>query len=219
LVWDPATEVDITTADGTDDWVPSLTADATGALVVAFARNRCPPPDTCYGIWTTSSTDGVAWTRAAPVIEAGGGLEHHLPAIAQLGGTLTLAWDPYDAAAGVPWEGLGTGAHISLVTSAPGGWTAPRDVTPREPAAVSAFPTLYADHAGAGHVAWLAASATGQAVVERPLAALDQSPAPLPIDGYSPRIVATPTLGIYLAAWVAGPGPDHQIAVRVFARP
>jgi hypothetical protein len=147
------------------------------------------------------------WRRAPPA-----GDRRHRCALA-------LAWDPYDATAGVPWDSVQTGAHIALRTSTPTGWTDPRDVTLRDPAAVSAFPTLYVDHADQWHVAWLAASATGQAVVEQPLAALTGAPSPLPIDGYSPRIVATPTRGVFLAAWVAGVPPDHQIVVRVFAKP
>jgi hypothetical protein len=56
-------------------------------------------------------------------------------------------------------------------------------------------------------------------MVERPIATFTGTPDPLPIEGYSPRIVATPMPGVFLAAWVAGAGPDHQIVVRVFAKP
>jgi hypothetical protein len=219
LSWDPASEVEVTSSSGTDDWVPSITADAGGNLVVAFARNTCPPP-TCYGIAVTTSAGGTTWsTPAVQAATAGAGVEHHLPAIANIDGELHLAWDPFDEAAAVPWEGPATGAHISLITSTTGAsWLEPRDVTARDPAAVSLFPTLYADHGGEWHLAWMTGDATGTSVVEVPLRALDVPPAALPIAGYSPRLVATPTPGVYLGAWVEGPPDNRDIVVRVFAR-
>jgi len=221
LGWDPAGEVDVTTATATDDWVPSITADASGALVVAYARNTCPPPGSCFGIYASTATSAVgdAWGAPAPVVTAGAGVEHHLPAIANVGGELQIAWDPYDDTAGVPWESAQTGAHVSLIRDvASTGWSDARDVTARDPASVSVFPTLYADHAGAWFVAWLAAGASGQAVVEVPLDAIATAPSPLPIDGYSPRIAATPTPGVFLAAWVGGAPDEREIDVRVFEK-
>lgn len=219
LTWDPANEVEVTTSTGTDDWVPSITADAGGNLVVAFARNTCPPP-TCYGIAVATSADGTTWS--APAVQAataGAGVEHHLPAVANIGGQLHLAWDPFDEAAAFPWESPTTGSHISLVTSLDGAsWLEPRDVTARDPETISLSPTLYADHGGDWHLAWMAGGAAGTSVVEVPIDSLDAVPAPLPMDGYSPKLVATPTSGVYLGAWVEGPVDDRDIAVRVFAR-
>ena len=219
LAWDARGEVDVTHASGTDDWVPSLTADVTGTLVVAFARNTCASP-TCYGIAIATSVGGDAWTDPAIVaVPAGSGVEHHLPAIANVDGVLRLAWTAFDDTAAAPWDGLTTGAHIELFTSSSGAtWTDRREVTARDPAAVSLFPTLYADHSGAWHVAWLAADAAGQSAVEVPIDALGATPSTLPISGYSPRIIATPTPGVYLAASVEGTATNREIMVSVFAR-
>jgi hypothetical protein len=217
LSWNQTTEVEVTTATGTDDWVPTITANPAGDLVVAFARNTCPPP-TCFAIAVTTSADGAAWSAPVPAVTAGAGVEHHLPAIANVGGELALVWNPFDEAAGAPWEATTSGAHVAVSTSPDGAsWAAAVDVTSRVPDEVSVFPTLFADHAGAWHVAWMAADATGSGVVE---VALEMPAAPataLPITGYSPKLVATPTSGVYLAAWVEGPPGERDIVVRVFA--
>jgi hypothetical protein len=211
-------EVDVTTANATDDWVPSLAAGPTGALVVAFARNTCPPPSTCYAIVAASSTDlGASWSAPVPVVSAGGGVQHHLPAIANTGSELVVAWDPWDSPAASPYASLQTGAHISVIHSATGAtWSGTTDLTAHATDAITVFPTLFADHAGAWHAAWLAADASGQRVVEVPLASPGTTPATLPIDGYSPRVVATPTPGVFLAAWVGGPANERDIYVRVY---
>ena len=220
LVWGAGGEVDVTTGVGTDDWVPSIAPAPGGGLAIAFTRNTCPPPDTCWGIASATSADGATWSGVTPVVPAAGGFEHHLPQLANIDGELQLAWVPYDADAAVPWESGSSGAHVRMLHSATGAtWDDPRTVAARDEAAVALFPTLYADHAGRWFVAWLGAAATGSGVVELPLDAIGSgTPAPLPIPGYSPRVVATPTPGVFVAAWVEGPPNDRDIHVRVFAK-
>jgi hypothetical protein len=220
LGWDTAREVEVTRAVGTDDWVPSLAIDGGGALTIAMARNTCPPPDACHGLALTRSVDGGdSWSAPAIAVAATATVEHHLPALAVDGAGLALAWTPYDRGEGPPWAGLATGAHVAIARSADGtSWSAPADVTARAGDAITLFPTLYADHAGRTQLAWMTAGAGGQTVVSRPLADTAATPAPLPIDGYSPRVVATATPGVYLAAWVAGPAGERDVFVRVFAR-
>jgi hypothetical protein len=211
-------EVDVTTASATDDWVPSLTASPSGALVVAFARNTCAPPSTCYAIVAATSNDiGASWGAPVPVVTAGSGVQHHLPAIANTGGELVVAWDPWDSTAASPYASLQAGAHVSIIHSATGAtWNGTSDLTARATDRITVFPTLFADHDGAWHAAWLDADASGQRVVEVPLTSPSTTPATLPIDGYSPRVVATPTPGVFLAAWVAGPQNERDIYVRVY---
>ncbi len=211
--------VDVTDANATDDWVPTLAFDAAGDVVVAFARNTCPPPDTCYGIAAARSTDGGdTWATPVTVVAAGAGLEHHLPALARDGDELALVWNPYDDAADTPYDNVMTGAHLSVIRSAGADvWTGATDLTSAQTDAIDVFPTLYADHAGALHAAWMQADlASNQAVVEVPLASPTATPRALPHDGYSPRLVATPTDGLYLGAWVGGVPGEREIYVRVF---
>jgi hypothetical protein len=217
LTWDPATEAEVTALGAWDDWLPSIAAAADGTLVVAFARNTCPPPDECYGIVSSTSADGETWSTPTPIASAGAGEEHQYPSLLLIGGELTLVWNPYDTAAAAPWESGTTGGHVVTMRFVPGtGWIDRRDVTPREPAAVSVMPTLYTDGDGAGHVAWLGADANGSGVVEVPTADLTRAPAALPITGYSPKLVSTLDDGVYLGAWVEGPMTDRAIVVQVF---
>ncbi|HTL33627.1 MAG TPA: sialidase family protein [Kofleriaceae bacterium] len=210
-------EVNVTTSNATDDWLPTLATNPAGDLVVAFARNTCPPP-TCYGLAASTSTDhGATWSTPAPIVAADSTTEHFLPALANTGSELVVAWDPYDHGAQFPFAGITTGSHISLMHSATGAtWTNASDITTRQTNSIGTMPTLFADHANVWHVAWLAADSTGARVVERPLDVPSATPVQLPIDGYSPRIVATPTPGVFLAAWVGGADGQRDIYVRVF---
>lgn len=223
ITWDPATEVEVTALGAWDDWLPSIAAAADGTLVVAFARNTCPPPDECYGIVSSTSADGETWSTPTAIASADASEEHQYPSLLLIGGELTLVWNPYDTAAAAPWESGTTGGHVAMMRFVPGtGWIDRRDVTPREAAAVSVMPTLYMDFAGIGqaprgHVAWLAADASGSSVVEVPTADLTQAPAFLPITGYSPKLVATGEDANYLGAWVEGPMADRAIVVQVFS--
>jgi hypothetical protein len=110
-----------------------------------------------------------------------------------------------------------TGAHISVIHSSTGAvWHSPSDITLAQAESVTLYPTLYSDHAGVLHLAWLSGTAAAQSVVEVPLATPAATPSALPLDGYSPRVVATPTPGVYLGAWVAGPVNERNVYVRVF---
>lgn len=218
VTWPAANEVDVTLGNATDDWVPSISEAPDGALVIAFARNTCPPPNTCYAIDVArSTTHGASWDAPISVMPAGSGLEHHLPALARSGGELVLAWDPFSDTANAPWDGETTGSFVRILHSQTGTtWTNASDLTTAQASSVSLYPTFYADHAGALHVAYLTGNAAATTVVEVPLAAPATTPAALPLPGYSPRIVATPTPGVYLGAYVAGPVNEREVFVRVF---
>ncbi|HTJ43981.1 MAG TPA: hypothetical protein VL463_17870, partial [Kofleriaceae bacterium] len=140
LSWDGTSSNDVTDANATDDWVPSLAANADGDLVVAFARNTCPPPSTCYAIETaTSRAAGASWDAPVAVVSAGAGEQHHLPAIALDHGELAIAWVPYASTASAPWADVQSGAHVSLLR---GGTTTA--ITTAQPTSVTLFPTFYA---------------------------------------------------------------------------
>ncbi len=219
LTWSAADEVEVTRAAATDDWVPSINETPAGELVIAFARNTCPPPNTCYAIdIARSTTRGAAWEAPIAVVSAGSGLEHHLPALARIGNELVLAWDPFNDTANAPWESATTGSYVRVMRSTTGTtWTAASDVTTPQPTSITLYPTFYADHAGAWHVGYLAGDQAATAVVEVPLAAPATTPAVLPLPGYSPRIVATPTAGVYLGAYVAGAVNEREVYVKVFS--
>lgn len=215
-VWSP--EISVTSAQDGDDSAPSLTANAAGELVLAFARTTCPQPDTCHGIMASSSTDGgETWGSPVQVVAASGTIEHHLPAIANVGTELVIAWNPYDKSASAPWESTLSGAHVSTIRSASGGsWSAMTQLTLRSDTGVTVSPTLYADHAGTWHAAYLFAFASTRVVRAVPLATPTAMAVQLPLYGYSPRVVATPTPGVFLGAWVDGPDGSRDIFVRVF---
>jgi hypothetical protein len=220
VTWDPATEVPVTTVNASDDWLPSIASDDGIALIVAFARNTCPPPDECYAIYDTTSTDGSSWTTPALVVGQSGGEEHHAPTIGLDGAELRMVWDPFDTAADAPWESVTTGSYVDIMRYVPGtGWTDRTHVTTRQSAAVTVFPTLYLDSNGLGHVAWMNADASGTVVEEVSTFNLGTMfPSALPITGYSPKIVAAPNSisNVYLGAWVEGPTTDRAVVVQFF---
>jgi hypothetical protein len=220
LAWSTADENEVTTVGAWDDWVPSIAADDSGQMHVAFARNTCPPPDECYGIYTTSSATGAVWSDPVPVVQADATTEHHLPSIAYLDGELWLAWDPFDRAANTPFDNSSTGSHISIMRYDTGTWVDRGDITARDDNEVSLFPHLFAAHGGAPHLLWLSAGPIAATNVEKGLAELDTEPRPLPsLAGYSARLVATPTADVYLAAWVQGPDGEREVAIQLMTLP
>jgi hypothetical protein len=219
LVWTPTTEVEVTHGNATDDWVPSITADASGRLLIAFARNTCPPPATCYGIYMSTSTDGHTWSDATVAIPSEPRVGQQLPSIARIDGEVALSWTAYDSSAVAPWANAQTGAHVRTARFDGSNWIERRDVTTRDPAAVSLFSTSYVDHAGVGWIAWLVGAASGTRVVEIPASGIGTAtPHALPLDGYSPKLTTTPTPGVFLGAWVGGPDTEREIYVRLFVK-
>ena len=151
-------------------------------------------------------------------ITAGSGFEHHLPALINAGTDLALAWSPFRNTYDAPWASEQSGARISVMRGTGSTWMQPVDLTQSMANMIDTFPSLYADHAGAPQLVWLKASNAGQSVVERPLVgAAGVTLVPLPLSGYSPKVVATPKPGVFLGASVAGPDGEREVYVRVFS--
>jgi hypothetical protein len=221
LVWPSSSEVDVTTPSGTEnDWTPSIARASDGALVIAFARDGCyPRPQPCFALRVVSSSDGTAWSAPAPLFDAGGE-QDHLPYLARQGATLIAVWNRYAANATLPY--LSATTDVFSATSADGSnFGAPTALTANDAQQVTdVFPVLFADHDGSERALWLSATPSSQAVVER---AVSGTAAPVPIaalpaSGYSHHVVATPTPGVYLGAWVSGADGIQDIYARVFRR-
>ncbi len=221
LVWNPASEIAVTSPAGADnDWTPSIAETPGGALVIAFARDGCyPRPQPCFALKVVTSKDGVSWSAPAPMVQ-GAGEQDHLPFLARSGATLIAVWNRYAASATLPYL-TGT-TDVFSATSVDGtSWAMTTALTANDAEQVTdVFPVLYPDHARALRVLWLSATPSSQTVVERAVSGAGAaSPiAALPATGYSHHVVASPTPGVYLGAWVSGTDPKQDIYARVFRR-
>jgi hypothetical protein len=89
-----------------------------------------------------------------------------------------------------------------------------------------ALPALYAGHGGAWSLIWITTRFGLPAVVELALSDFANYPAALVTnnlmgEGYSHRVAATPTAGVFLGAWVQSAGADDtllDVYYRVFAK-
>jgi hypothetical protein len=221
LAWNPGSEVAVTAPAGADnDWTPSIVRAANGALVIAFARDGCyPRPQPCFTLKVVTSDDGVVWSNPVAMV-APAGEQDHLPFLARDGANLIAVYNRYAANATLPYA-TDTTDVLSAMSTDGMTWSAPAELTANDAErVVDVFPILFTDHDLTQRMLWLSATPSSQSVVER---AFSGSGAPVPIDalpasGYSHHVVATPTPGVYLGAWVEGAEPAQEIRARVFRR-
>jgi hypothetical protein len=206
-VWFASTQ-DLTTwpagaavTSGSDDWVPTLAASPSGLLIVFSSNTRGATGR--YELYATTSADGTTWSTPAEMSVNDTTVQDHLPALAPDG--RTLAWVRCGDAS--PMYCLSSDAELYTATSTLGvTWSAPARVT--NDSATDTFPDLY-DHA----IAW----STAAGAVTMPIGGGARTA--LPFDGYSPRVAATHTPGVYLGAWTGtGTTDAHDVYVRLFAQ-
>jgi hypothetical protein len=221
--WEVGDETQVADADPIEDWVPTIAERPDGDLQIVFVsriRGESAPHD----LYTVTSSDGgETWSEVAPVAGLNDDAEQdHLPFLARTGAELTLAWNRCDADPATPWTN--PTSDLMVATSADGDtWSEPRAITDDDEGGVlDVFPSLYADHAGAWSLLWVtsALEPTGT-VVRLPIGGAypaDRGELPA-MTGYSPRVAATPTDGVFLGAWVEGATGAQDIRVRFFTAP
>ncbi len=231
VTWDLDQEQEIATGPG--DWLPSLVADRIGGrLLVYFAAvardqsGNVNLGETTLRIFVVIH-DGNGWSAApTPLTGVNVDTSHNTyPHVVQKSdGSFLMTWTRYDAARpnGVLQVTSEPSTATMFSTSADGiSWTPP--VVMSDPVSfIDVFPYLYGDQAGAQwYVSWLttAFSASG-GVVELPVGGTypGEVTARPELGGYTARIVATSTPGIYWGVWVEGAPSTQKIRHRFFAR-
>jgi len=225
LTWDPAAEVQVTQVDGVDDWVPVLAQAPDGTLLIYFvseARDDTNPTSEIYVSW--KGPGDTAWNPAVPGAGINSATEHdHLPYAARTDGAVTLVWVRHDTSEPLPW--LNPKSDLYAATSTDGfAWSAPMKITNDTGDVVHLFPQLFTNLDGDWGLLWLSTRFAAMPLVyAMALTNLDDYPTALVQialpGGYSHRVTATPTPGIFLGVWVQGPEGQQDIYFRFFAIP
>ncbi|MFN0249907.1 MAG: sialidase family protein [Kofleriaceae bacterium] len=220
-----------TVTDGLGDWLPSVVEDLpmqrTLVYFAAVARRADGTIDTSQ---TTSRLfvaihENGGWQPPIPLVGVNADPTHQsYPFVVRRSdGTFAMTWTRFVAADGdfsrVYSE---PSTETMLATSADGiSWTDIRTVSEGAGGFVDVFPSLHVDHAGMLHVLWVTTDGapTGQ-VIELPFAGAYPADRTVrsALAGYSPRIVATATPDVFLAAWVQGAEPMQRVQSMLFIK-
>ncbi|MFT3912613.1 MAG: sialidase family protein [Anaeromyxobacteraceae bacterium] len=211
LAFDEASAIAI--SPGPDDQHPAMVATSDGRMLVYFTSGY-RAGDTRRRI-DVAVRDAAGWH--APVEAAGlaSGSNDAFPHVVERGpGEFLMAFTRHDLALGE--NVLDRSAETMLSTSADGlTWTAPVVASGPDAAHTDVFPWLFAERNGTWSVAWVREDGT----VVRPVAGpFTGEPEHLPVPGYTPRIVRTPTPEIVWAVWVEGMEPTQQVRYRFLER-
>jgi hypothetical protein len=204
--------------------VPTIARAADGTLAIYFVSEARDPTNPTSEIYVSGRRPGVAnWDPATALTALNSAAEHdHLPFAARIGNEIRLGWVRYDTTEPLPWDN--PESDLFSATSADGlVWSAPTRVTDEPGTVFNLFPMLYSDADGVWSYLWLSGRSGALRVVERDVA--DVAPYPQGVrereelpPGYSHKVVATPTPGVYLAVWVQGPEGAQDVYYRFFGR-
>jgi len=224
LTWNVADEESVTTDLDVDDWLPTPAFASDGTLFVYFVseiRDAGNPTSDLYA--TSKGPSATNWSDPVSLTAINSTTEHdQLPFVARTGSGLTMVWVRHDTSEPKPW--LNPKSQLYLSTSPDGlSWSAPLQVTNEAGNVVHLFPSIVTANTGGQSLLWLSTRDGSARVYEILVANAGQYPATvteviaLP-DGYSHRVAATPTAGVFLGAWVQGPEGAQDIHYRFFER-
>jgi hypothetical protein len=223
LTWDPATETQVTTVEGVDDWVPVLAQAPDGTLLIYFVSEARDDTNATSEIFVSAKGPAdAAWNAAVPATGINSATENdHLPYAARSGGGVTLIWSRYDTSEPLPW--LNPKSDLFAATSLDGFvWSAPMKISNDAGNVAHLFAQIFSTHDGDDALLWLSTRTGAARPYTLPLTDLEDYPgaiaevSALP-EGYSHRVAATSTPGIYLGVWVQGPDGEQEIYYRFFA--
>ncbi len=225
IAWDTTSEVAVTAVPDVDDWVPTIASLPDGTLLVYFVSLYRNPANPTNQIYVSKRAPGnPVWTAAVPVTVNSDTLHDHLPFASFIDDSVRLVWVRHDTTRPNPWESPPPRSHLFYSSSTDGmNWTLPVRITSDTGLVVNVFPFLYAGHDGTRRLVWLSTRSGVAEVVELPLEEAHLFPAGLSVvselpPGYSHRIAATPTPGVYLGVWVQGPEGQQDLYYRFFER-
>jgi hypothetical protein len=226
--WNVDTSQAITSGPG--DWLPSMVYDRVGdrllvyfAAVARDAAGVITTGDSTLRIFVVIRQSNV-WSAVTPLIGEvnAAGSHNTFPYVAQQSdGQFLMTWTRYDGSGGSGvLDLLGEpSAQTMLSTSSDGvTWSTPVEMSGT---GLDVFPTLYEDHAGSWFLTWLTtAFAPGGNQVELAVGGTYPDGVVMrpEVAGYTGKIVATVTPGLFLAASVTGSTPTQKIDGRFFRK-
>ncbi len=224
LTWNVADEESVTTDPDVDDWLPTPAFADDGTMFIYFVsdvRDAANPTSQIYA--TKKGPLDAAWSAPDTLAGVNSATEHdQLPFVARTGSGFTMAWVRHDTSEPIPY--LNPKSQLFVATSPDGlAWSTPLQVTNDAGSVVHLFPQIVATGSGNTSILWLSTRSGAPRVYELSLSEVDQYPArvrdvtALP-DGYSHRVAATSTSGIFLGAWVQGPEGIQDVYYRFFQR-
>jgi hypothetical protein len=218
----------ITTGPG--DWLPSILYDSVGdrllvyfAAVARNAQSVVTPGDAVLRIFAVSR-DAGGWSE--PFSLSGNvnatGTHNTFPYVVQRAdGSFVMTWTRYDGSGGSGVLDVLSqpSSQTMLATSSNGAtWSDPIALSGE---GLNVFPQLYADHAGVWLATWLttAFSPDGDQV-EMVLGGTipDDLAMRLEIAGYTAKLVASATPGVFFGASVIGSNPNQKIEGAFFRK-
>lgn len=229
IAWDLDGETVV--GDGPGDWLPSVVIDRIGHRKLVYFVSPVRDAD-----GNVDLTERIS--RIYVSIDAGSGFgppqrvagvnadtsHNTFPFVVQAeDGDFLMTWTRYDGAA--PFDVL----HVisepttdTLFARSSDGVTFDTPVTMSGGGALDVFPALYADQSAAWNVLWLTAApgaSTGASIELAVGGSFPGDAVPRPeLAGYTARVVATATPGIFWGVWVSGPTGQQKIRHRFFAR-
>lgn len=225
LTWDPSREQQVTHALKVDDWVPTLTQAPDGTLLIYFVSHKRDSQAAGSQIYIAfKRPEAPQWNPVIPAAALRSPDENnHLPFAAYTGKAISLVWVRYDTKQPLPW--LTKKSDIYCASSTDGiAWGPPVKVIGDAGNIVNTFPTLHAAHDSNWRLTWVSTRRKPSTVLEAPFDTenLEASATPTELsairEGYSHHFAATPTPGVYLAAWVQGKEGKQDVYYRFLAK-
>jgi hypothetical protein len=173
-----------------------------------------------YAVW--SSDGGETWGAPIPLDDLNDPAEHdHLPFVLAGLDELAIVWIRHDDTNPLPW--MNPSSDLLFSTSPDGEtWNEPFNITDDDAdGAVDVFATMHARWDGARYIDWVTTAVSPQGNVrEIPVGAHQAYPAStqvLPLEGYSPHVVAlSPCL--YFGATVRGSVGSQDVYGLLFTK-
>jgi hypothetical protein len=211
--------VESVTGTTDSDWVPSIALDRGNPVIAWASPTRAAKND--VWILLSSRRGARGWSKPAPIKAANAAnTQNNLPALANVDGELTLAWNRHPPTGSLlAWEHLD--AEVWLSRYRRGAWGRAFRVAPNpSKQKPNVFPSFFQDHARRWHLYWQHHAGGRDSLQAVPANAVKSTVSKLPVKlaGYSPRITRLSTAGQYLALWVhkGATETDLDIAYQQF---
>ena len=217
---------------GLGDWLPSVVDDpTTGRVLIYFAAvarradGVVDVSDSRSRLFVTASS-GATWGAVTPLVGVNDTATHQsYPFVARKpDGTFAMTWTRFAAADGSWSHVISEPSTETWVATSTDGitWTNAHPISETAGTYIDAFPSLFLDHARTAlSVIWVTTDGapSGQ-VVEMPFDGAYPTGRTVRanLTGYTPRVVATATPGVFWGVWVQGSDPDQRVRGQFFTK-